>query len=147
MNFRWTQLSSSNKIQRNYMRLKITACLQQLEHILGKRCKETKTPVLKSLEQRPGTACAQACNSPKGWATPKPTLWPILLTPLPSPYIRNKHFPRAPVPQTPQGASKLGKLLFVLQFAPPHTQDVAGDPVKPRLKKKKKMSSGDMLFR
>ena len=145
MNSRWTQLSSSNKIQRNYLGLKITACLQQLEHILGKRCKETKTPVLKSLEQRPGTACAQACNSPKGWATPKPTLWPMPWTPLPSPYIRNKHSPRSPAPHS--SGSEQARETVVCSPAPPTTHTGCSRGPSKASPEKKKMSSGDLLFR
>ena len=39
----WTHLSWSNKIQRNYMRLKITVHAQ-LGQILNKGYKKTKTP-------------------------------------------------------------------------------------------------------
>ena len=40
--YTWTYLSWSNEIQRNYLGLKITACMQQLGKILDERHKKTK---------------------------------------------------------------------------------------------------------
>ena len=81
-------------------------------HSVPKIQKRPKTPLplLKNLEQRPDPACAQACNSHKGWANhlshpSGPTLEP---TPTFTLHKEQAHCP------PPQGLSKLGKLLFVL---------------------------------
>ena len=53
----WTNVSSSNKIQRNYKGLKITACVCSWDKLWTIRYKKTKTqlPPLKSWEQKQGT--------------------------------------------------------------------------------------------
>ena len=117
----WTHLSSSNKIQRNYMGLKITACKLQLGQILDKRYKETKKPNChfwrvwsksRGLGAKAGyCTCPLHTTPPKRWAKhlSHPSGRP-LDTPLPSPHIRNK----LASPPPARGASKRGKPLFVL---------------------------------
>ena len=61
-----TNISSSNKIQRNCKRLKITVCIW----VVGVNCgQDTKLPLLRSQEQRQST-CTHTLytHPPKGWA-------------------------------------------------------------------------------
>ena len=124
----WTHLSSSNKIQRNW--LKITACIwgkfwtQKIQ-----RDQKAHLPLLKSLEPKQGVgnkstvlSCPLHTTPPEGWAghLSHPLARP-LDTPLPSPHIRNKLAP-------PWGASKQKNCcLFSLPPA------AAGAAVKPCL--------------
>ena len=116
-----THLSSSDKIQRNCMGLKITACMQ-LGQILDKRDQKTQLPLLKSPEHKQGTAHAPCTHRHlRGGQTTRatPPAQP-LDTPLPSPHIRNQLPP-------PWGASNGTCCLFSLLLA------AAGAPVKPCL--------------
>ena len=110
----WTNLSASNKIQRNYMGLKLTACT----HRWGKLwTKSPKNPTATSEEPGAKTGCREqkqvlsmplALNTTIGVGkTPKPPLWPDPPdTPLPSPRLRNQ--------LAPPSGSQQGKLLPVL---------------------------------
>ena len=86
----WTHLSSSNKIQRNYMGLKITACRDNWGKFWTKiqRDQKTQLPLLKSLEQKQGigskSRVLHAC--PLHTPPPKPRPHPTLEDPWPHPY-------------------------------------------------------------
>lgn len=78
----WTQLSSSYKIQRNNIGLKITVCLGTWGKFCTKRYKKTKKkksppklPFLKIQEQKQGTAQVPCTQYHKGMGKPpKPLL-------------------------------------------------------------------------
>ena len=88
----WTHFSSSNKIQRNYMGLKITACMrswgkfwtQRIQRDQKKTPKPTQLPLLKSLEQKQGVGSKSrvlrmppARNATRAASkTSQPPLWP-----------------------------------------------------------------------
>lgn len=97
----WTQLSSSYKIQRNNIGLKITVCLGTWGKFCTKRYKKTKKekkkspPKLPFLKQKQGTAHVPCTQYHKGMGKPsKPLLQSDPLdTPLPSIRLRNKPVP------------------------------------------------------
>ena len=82
----WTNLSSSNKIQGNYMELKITAFMCSGGKLWTKRYKKTKKsllPLLKSQKQKTVLgakagykACPQHSTPPRAGKPPKPPLQP-----------------------------------------------------------------------
>ena len=125
--YTWTHVSSSNKIQRNYRGLKITACMCSWGKFWTKRPPKTQPPLLRGWEQKPcqeqkqGTAhapCTQ--HHPWGGQSTSATLpaGPRDTSP-PSPHIRN---------QLPlRGASKGTCYLFSLSPA------AARAPIKPGL--------------
>ena len=84
----WTNVSSSNKIQRNYKGLKITVCMCSWGRLWTKRYKETKSTTATSEE--PGAkagsyACPLHTTPPKGWADH--LSHPSSLTPGPTPTL------------------------------------------------------------
>ena len=90
----WANVSSSNKVQRNYEGLKITACTRSWGKLWTTRYKKTKHPAATSEE--PG---AKAGDRPYPLHTPPPKGWvdhlnhpssPPPDAPLPSPHSRNK---------------------------------------------------------
>ena len=93
----WPNVSSSNKMQRNYNRLKITGCMHSCGKLRTTRCKKTKkTPT--AISEEPGAkagyyACPLHTASPKGWADrlSHPSS-PTTDIPLPSPHKRNQLF-------------------------------------------------------
>ena len=109
----WTHLSSSNKIQRNYMGLKITACMFSWGKFWTKDTKRPKNPT--ATFEEPGAkagycTCPLCTTPPKGWAKhlSHPSGLTSGYTPTLTPY--NEQARQRP----PQGASKHGNLLFVL---------------------------------
>ena len=107
----WTNVSSSNIIQRNYTGLKITACMGSWDKLGTTRYKKTKNPTATSEEPRAKAKyCAWALHTapPRGWADhlTTPPARP-LDPPLPSPHIRNQLSLPSPA------ESKQGKLLLV----------------------------------
>ena len=56
----WTHLSSSNKIQRNYMGLKITACLPSWDKLWPKDTNRPKNPTVTSEEHGAETCLLQS---------------------------------------------------------------------------------------
>ena len=97
-----TNISSSNKIQRNCKRLKITVCIW----VVGANCgqQDTKLPLLRSQEQKQSTCT----HTTKGVGTaPLPTLWANRWT--------HSHLTPCKEPAHPSGGvSRQGNLLFVL---------------------------------
>ena len=55
----WTKISCSNKIQRNYKGLKITACMCNWNKVWIVRYKETKNPIAISEKPRAKTGCQE----------------------------------------------------------------------------------------
>ena len=80
----WTNISSSNEIQRNYKGLKITVCMQswgKLWTIRYKKTEKTQLPLLKSrkaayLEQKQKHIPPAFSTTQGVVKTPKPPLWP-----------------------------------------------------------------------
>ena len=115
----WTHFSSSNRIQGNYMGLKVTACMRSYGKCWTKDTKKSNCHFGRAQNKSRGSgakagycACPLHTTSPKGWAnhlshrssrTPGHTL---TLTP-----CKEQARPSTP---WPQGASQQGNLLFVL---------------------------------
>ena len=104
------QMSPSNKIQRNYKGLKITACMYSWGKLWTKRPK-IQLPFLKIWEQKQGTVHAPCTQHHlRGGQTTSATPLPQPLdTPLPSPPIRNQLAPS-------RWVSKQGNLLLVFDL-------------------------------
>ena len=122
--------SSSNKIQRNYMGLKITACLPTGGANSGQkiqRDQKTQLTILKSPEQKRGVGSksrvlsmppAQNITSGVG-RPPKPPLQPDTLdTPLPSPHIRRELPPPPALGSKPARDRDVCSLYPLLQQVP-----------------------------
>ena len=65
----WTNVSSSNKIQRNYKEIKITACMHSWSKLWTKSYKKTKNPTATSEElgaKAEYSACPLHTTPPKG---------------------------------------------------------------------------------
>ena len=120
----WTNVSFSNKVQRNYKGLKITAHMQ-LGQIRVTGCKKTKNPAATSEElgAKSRLLCIPPALSTKGVGKPpKPPLWPNSGT---HPYPHGRNQLVAPLQER---VSKQTKLWLVLA---PHS--AAGASVKPCL--------------
>ena len=75
----WTHVSSGNKIQRNYKRLKITACMRSWGKLWITRYEKTKKPTATSKESgaKQGTAPVPCTQHHQGVSrSPKPRLRP-----------------------------------------------------------------------
>ena len=116
----WTNVSSSNKIQRNYKELKITACMPtQLGQIMDNEIqRDQKNPTASSeepgakagrQEQKKGTVHSPSTQHHlRGGQT---TVWAQPLdTPLPSPHIRNQLGPRSASERESKGTCYLFSL-------------------------------------
>ena len=128
----WTHLSSSNKIQRNQMGLKITACICSQGKFWTKdtKTKKIQLPLLKSPEQKQGVgsksrycACPQHTTPAKGWANhlSHPSSWTPGHTVTLTPYKEQGY------PRLRERASKEACCLFLLPSA------AAEAPIKPCL--------------
>ena len=130
-----THPSLSNKMQRNYMGLKITVCMHSWGKFWtkDKNHQKTQLPLLKSSEQVQGTVvlCVPpAYTTTKGVCKPpKPPLWPGPWTHT-SPHLNKEQ-------TQPFGSQQQRNLLFVI--ASPLA--VAGAPVKPSLEKEEEERS------
>ena len=122
--FAWTHLSSSNKIQRNCMGLKITSYMRSWGKFWTKDTETKKSSCHFWRAQRKAGYCVWPLHTPppKGWAN-HPS-HPAGLDPRHAPTL----LPYEEQAYPAQGASKQGNLLFVsLPSA------AAGGPVKPCL--------------
>ena len=86
----WTNVSSSNKIQRNYKGLKITVCMHSWDKLWKTRYKKTKNPTATSevWGAKAGyCACILHTAPPRGWAEhlSHPPSRPLDLTPFKGP--------------------------------------------------------------
>ena len=106
----WTRLSSSNKRQRNYMRLKITGCMHSWGKFWTKDTKRPKNPsaTFEGPRAKAGYfACPLHTTPPKWWANhpSHPSVPTPGHTPTLTPYKERAR---------PRAGSKQGNLLFVL---------------------------------
>ena len=125
----WTNLSSSNKIQRNYMGLKITACMRSWGKFWTKDTKRPKKSHCHfwraGSKNRGSGAKAGYCTCPLHTTPPKEWAnhlsYPPALTPGHTPTLTQYKEPaHGPPSAPPAGVSKQGKLFLVL--APPLLQ-------------------------
>ena len=126
----WTNLSSSNKIQGNYMGLKITACICSRHKFWTKDTKRPKNPTA-SFEEPGAKARYWECPRTQHYQSGQntgPPLQPEPHTPLPSSHLRNKLTPNS----TSEWAGK-GAYLSSLPY-------YNRAPVKPCLENKTKVT-------
>ena len=82
----WTNVSLSNKLQRDYMGLKITECMCSWGKLWATRYKKTEKPTATSKEHGAQSGSRVLCMPPIHTATkgvakpPKPPLWPDVWT-------------------------------------------------------------------